>query len=434
MANEAVKTHTVSKTLDGYVFRRSDGFAWYPVGEVFEAWGTGSRDAADYKCISMEESVSGSSGYYEGNFPTDIVTEGQYDIQYRERQGTDPDNADTILKPLQPIYWSGTASQGEGTASKLFYTYTVGSTVTAFVFRRSDQKVWYEALSVFETWGTGSRTASDYAVTMTEIVVSGGDSSGYYLGDFPSDILTDVVYDVQFRDSTTILTPLQALFWAGTDDDDAALTILANYALGKCGGGGIGLGNYRIGSINDSSPTAVKMLAIWPQIHREVMARAWWTSATKYADLGTEVDVTRAGWEYAFNLPTDYLGRAQQIFETSHKSTESKYITTIDKEIVQDRLFTNQYSNEACDSAYIKYIFNLSDVSRLDPLLYEAIALKWAAEMSGVLKADGGQHRAQLLDEYDRFVLDTAIGENEMQSGSSDKDRGEYTALTVRTD
>jgi len=432
MSNEAHVAHTVNKTVDGYVFRRSDGYVWYPVGEVFEDWGTSSRAAANYQSISLAESVANSSGYYEGDFPTDIVTAGQYDIQYRERQSTNPADDDTIITPLQPIYWSGTASQGEGTATKMVYTYTAGTTLTGFIFRRSDQKVWYETLSAFETWGTSSRTASDYAVSMTEAGVATGDT-GYYLSAFPSGIVTEIQYDIQYRASTTILTPLQGLYWVGTDDNDAALTALANYALGKCGGGGIDLGNYRIADINDDSPTAKKMLAIWPQTRKEVLKRAWWTSATKYADLGTEIDVTRADWEYAFNLPADYLGRCQQISESYHRSTKAEYSYQYDKEIVQGRLFTNVYTNTDGDSAYIRYIADVTNVGNYDALLYEAIALKWGAEMSGVLTADGGNRRGQMLNEYDAYVLIIAKGENAMENGD-DEDRGTYSALNVRTD
>ncbi|MHC4500547.1 MAG: hypothetical protein ACYS21_15715, partial [Planctomycetota bacterium] len=260
MSNEAVKTYTVNVTVDGYVFRRSDGYVWYPVGEAFEVWGTSGRTAADYWSITMTESEVNASGYYEGDFPTDITTAAQYDIQYRERAGTNPANSDTILTPLQPIDWAGTASKGEGAASSLFYTYTVGSTLTGFVFRRSDQYVWYDTLSAFEAWGTSDRVASDYALTMTESTPS---ASGYYTGTFPTDIVTGILYDIQYRSGSTILTPLQEITWIGTADTTAALTALANYALSKIGGGGIDLGKYRIGSINDETETAQLMLGMW---------------------------------------------------------------------------------------------------------------------------------------------------------------------------
>ena len=331
---------------------------------------------------------------------------------------------------MQPIYWTGTASQGEGDRAELVTTYTISSTVTAFVFRRSDQKVWYDTLSVFEDWGTSSRGASDYALTTTESTVG---ASGYYLGTFPSDILTEVVYDVQYRDGATILTPLQAFEWRGTDDTVAALTTLANYALSKIGGGGENLGKYRIGSIDDDNNTAQLMLEMWPQIRKEVMTRTFWTSATKYAELGAEVDVERAGWEFAYDLPTDYLGRARQINETAHRSTKARFTFEYDKEIVQRRLFTNNQSNEDGDSAFIKYIFNLTDVDKFDPHLYNAVATKWASEVSGILTADGGIRRRELLLEYQDLVLDVAIGENQMQNGD-DFNMGRYSALEVRTD
>lgn len=434
MGNEAIKTHTTGTTVDGYVFRRSDGSVWYPVGVAFELWGTNGRAAADYKSITMTE-VAAGGGFYTGNFPTAITTAAQYDIQYRQRAGANPANSDTILKPLQPVFWSGTSDTGGEIVNSVFYTHTTGVTLDGYIFRRSDGKVWYATGAVFETWGTSSRTAADYELVMTE-EASG---SGYYLAAFPTAILTEVQYDVQFRvraggspaNSDTILTPLLEIFWTGTDDNVADRTALANYALAKVGGGGSDVKKYRIGSINDDESTARAMREMEDQIRKEVMTRAFWSSATKYAELGAEVDVERADWLYAFNLPSDYLGRCQQINEDFHRTTRPRFLHQFDKEIVQGRIFTNHFSNSDNDSAFIRYIFDLTNVAKLDTHLYNAIATKWASEMANLLTGDGGVRRRDLLLEYEDLVLDIAQGEDAIQQGDNFQ-LGRYSAIDVR--
>ena len=244
---------------------------------------------------------------------------------------------------------------------------------------------------------------------------------------------------------------LQKIYWHGADIR-GDLTLLANYALSKIGGAGESVGDYRIQSIYRGGggygysslyygyggycgigpdKIATAMLEMWPQLRREVLCRAWWTSATKYADLGVAVDVERAGWTYAFNLPSDYLGRAEQLWESYHSTTEHRYTVQIDKEIVQGRLFTNVLTNSDGDSAFIKYVFDLQNVSKFDPLLYNAIATKWAAEMANLLRADGGVRRRELLQEYEVLALDVAIGEDTVQNGKWE-DGGDYSALEIR--
>ena len=231
---------------------------------------------------------------------------------------------------------------------------------------------------------------------------------------------------------STILNLVQEIYWVGTDDNRLKLTLLANYALSKIGGAGESVGDYRIQNIDDTTnKTAVAMLEIWPQVRKEVLCRAWWTSATKYADLGAEVDVERANWKYAFNLPSDYLGKVMQLWQDYHSSTKHKYISTVDKEVVQGRLFTNTLTNSDGDSAYIKYVFDLDIVSKFDSLLTEAISNKWAAEMATRLRADGGKRRAELLEEYEKLVLDVADGIDASQTGDDDY-KGAYSALDVR--
>ena len=322
-------------------------------------------------------------------------------------------------------------------ANEIRRGYTTGSTLFGIVRDQTGQ-VWYPGGEAWEVYGTGSRTADDYAVSLTEY-------SSLYLGDFPTDIVAGTYYILVYVQAgaspadgdTCIDSQPQTIVWTGSAETiietvSVTVTAICNYALAKIGGG---KNVARITSIYDGSETANHCLVIWPQIRKEVICRAWWPEATQYADLGAELSgITQAGWKYAFNLPSDYLGRCQQINEIYHNSTKQEYLPRYDFEIIQRYLFTNVYSNEDGDSAYIRYIFNLQDTSKFSPLLYESCAVKFAAELAPVFLADDGSKRRYfLMQEYEDLVLPLAQGASAMEHGD-DEDRGEYTAITARTE
>lgn len=214
---------------------------------------------------------------------------------------------------------------------------------------------------------------------------------------------------------------------------DAVTTALVNYALSKIGG--TGAKSYKISDIGASNDTARLCTALWPQIRKEVLCRNWWPEATKYAECEeTEDNVEKADWEYAFDLPDDYLPNAPiiQIEQDIHRSNKPEYSYQYEKEIIGSYLLSNNYSNSDGDAVYVKYVYDNDDASTYSPLLYEAIALKLAAEIAPVILIDGGQKRRySLLQEFEDHILHLAIGSANTPQGD-DSDKGEYSALDVR--
>ena len=316
-------------------------------------------------------------------------------------------------------------------------SYTTAKTVYGVVFDPDASKVWYVAGGIWETFGTGGRTRADYkAITFTEAGIT------YYIGSFPVAITTENTYDVQICDqagaspvnSDTIIET-QHIDWSGSVL--AAITIpvtatsLCQYALSKIGGGK-DVPAFSLTSIYDGTPTAAMCLVLYDVIRKEVLCRVKPNEATKFADLGAELSgVEKANWDYAFNLPTDYLCAAKQVNEDYHSSTHDRYYIEYDKQIIGRILLTNNYTNSDEDSAFIVYIYNLTDVSRFNPPLYEAMATKLAAELSAGLLADGGARRLQLIKEYEALALPLAQGHSAEETSDA-TDRGEYTALTCR--
>lgn len=74
---------------------------------------------------------------------------------------------------------------------------TTGSTVVAQIRRDSDEEVWHVSNLAFETYSQPHQTAGAYDVVLTE-----QGTSGYYVGDMPSDITSAGYYNITFLTRT----------------------------------------------------------------------------------------------------------------------------------------------------------------------------------------------------------------------------------------
>ena len=109
MANEIHIDYASGNTLYAVV-RNGAGDVWYITGQVFEAWGTGSRTADDYDISLTDKSGSRYVGDFDGNIPA-----GRYSVQIFLQAGANPADGDTLVESYE-IVWSGS---GRVTADKL---------------------------------------------------------------------------------------------------------------------------------------------------------------------------------------------------------------------------------------------------------------------------------------------------------------------------
>lgn len=109
MANEIHADYASGNTLYA-VIRNPAGDVWYAVGQVFEAWGTDSRDADDYDISLTDKDGSRYVGDFDGN-----ISPGRYSIQVFLQAGANPADGDTLVASDE-IVWSGS---GKITAEKL---------------------------------------------------------------------------------------------------------------------------------------------------------------------------------------------------------------------------------------------------------------------------------------------------------------------------
>lgn len=109
MANEIHIDYASGNTLYAVV-RNGAGGVWYVAGQVFEAWGTGSRTAADYDISLADKSGSRYVGNFDNNIPA-----GRYSVQVFLQAGANPTDGDNLVGSDE-IVWSG---MGRLTADKL---------------------------------------------------------------------------------------------------------------------------------------------------------------------------------------------------------------------------------------------------------------------------------------------------------------------------
>lgn len=92
--------------------------------------------------------------------------------------------------------------------------FTSGNTLTAVIRRRADAYVWYPAGSVWEVHGTGGRTNTNYAISLTD------HSGDYYTGNFDDNITDPELYDYVLLIGG-VFAGLRQLKWDGTQRDES---------------------------------------------------------------------------------------------------------------------------------------------------------------------------------------------------------------------
>jgi hypothetical protein len=150
MANEIHADYASGNTLYA-VIRNSAGDVWYPTGQVFESWGTDSREADDYD-ISLTDK---SGNRYVGNFDSNIPA-GRYSIQIFLQAGANPADGDNLIVSNK-IVWSGT---GEITADKLLANKAVQDKSTGQIKYYDDEQKVFLAHTPIDAEATITRMPS----------------------------------------------------------------------------------------------------------------------------------------------------------------------------------------------------------------------------------------------------------------------------------
>ena len=180
----------------------------------------------------------------------------------------------------------------------------------------------------------------------------------------------------------------------------------------------------------DTSDNAQLCQRLYPLV-KDICLTDWeWNGVTQFADLGNEVNVSeKADWEFVFNLPDDCMQVIAQIGEGDHKKKFAHIVKGI-------QLYTNDYSNDDGDSAYIDYI-SIADVSLFSPQLIDYIALSLALKLAPKLMGitESSVIAMQTMERQLRLrVFPKAVGRNQAEGDpKGGNDEGESTWLKGRS-
>lgn len=137
------------------------------------------------------------------------------------------------------------------------------------------------------------------------------------------------------------------------------------------------LGDEPILSLDDPSKRARFCKQLYPNVRDEVLCDAPWNCATKRVALALSVTPPAWGFTNRFQLPSDYLNFVSIEHPLTPWRREEDSILSHDSEM------------------NLVYVFRLVDVSRMDPLLQDALVMKLAAALVGPLSRDASR-RTQL--------------------------------------
>ena len=134
----------------------------------------------------------------------------------------------------------------------------------------------------------------------------------------------------------------------------------------------------------DSEPARVCNL-IWESVRDEVFRAFPWRCITKRASLARLSATPVFGFDYYYQLPTDYIRMVGMDY------TDRIY------DIEGDKLLYDG------DTAYIKYIYRETDANRYDSLLCTCLAIRMGVELA--YKIPGSSSRAKELFDIYRLMI-----------------------------
>jgi len=140
------------------------------------------------------------------------------------------------------------------------------------------------------------------------------------------------------------------------------------------------IGADTIDALTDSSTRAEVCNELYADIRDEVLVatRYGWNCAKKMVELTVEGTDPRFDYDYRYTKPLDCL-RVLYLSDTNGNKTTAKW------EVIDN----NIYSDE--DAVSVVYIYQLTDVEKMSPLLVRCIALQLAINISYRLKQSTAQ-------------------------------------------
>jgi len=199
---------------------------------------------------------------------------------------------------------------------------------------------------------------------------------------------------------------------------------IANKAGGRIGGFGDQLnGDAFLPNLTGTDKVTNWVNLLFPQVRQHVIcdlakAKSPFRETVKYADLGDSLDIADCPeigeYEYAFDLPDDYLCMVRLLDEDFSLKREYQFETIINKDGDGWILLTDYLTNADGTSAFIEYCIDQDNPALFSDAFVECFATLLAAELCPVLGRDI-KTRQQMLLEYEQLSKPNAKSYNQSQ-------------------
>lgn len=192
----------------------------------------------------------------------------------------------------------------------------------------------------------------------------------------------------------------------------ASATEIANYALGV-------LGSKRITDIGDTTSKNARITRLhYDQARREVLRSHRWNFACRRATLSQHADAPNWGYSYQYPLPADFI-RLDQVNEVSVWATQRADWFEVESGLDESDNPIGTVLLINASTVQVRYVADISDVSRFDPLFTQAFSTLLASRCARSITGSDSRE-AELRQQYEAIDLPKAQQVDGAESNSGE--------------
>ena len=163
------------------------------------------------------------------------------------------------------------------------------------------------------------------------------------------------------------------------------------------------LGASKITSLTDNGKSERVMSNIVDIVRDRFLRDNPWNPAIERVQLAVNTVAPEWGWASAYDLPSDFIKLLN--VESSTQTVSVYGASNNTPQNIEYKLEGGQILCDETDALNIRYVSRLTDMTRYDPTMIEALATLYAAEACMSLREDSGL-RDQLMREYEHILFE----------------------------
>ena len=187
------------------------------------------------------------------------------------------------------------------------------------------------------------------------------------------------------------------------------------------------LGAQKITALTDNSPSASVMSDIVDSVRDQFLRDNTWNPAVERVVLAKDTTAPAWGWASRFALPADYIKIVT--VESGSSSAVTLYTDGDQPQPVKYRIEGTYILCDETASLWVRYVKRLTDMSRYDSQMIEALATLYAKEACMGIIGDPSL-KDQLHNEYRMYLADAKKSDG-WEDGSTEYQEDEYIGVRI---